>query len=177
MAPNVANRRAFLSGVAATLATASLAGCLGDDDEDESDGNEPELIVDEAESLEGDTDPDTWRDVEEIRFDAYVGGWVGVEPSHIDRVQNPTLVLFEDRPYEITWENRDNVKHNLAIYDAEEEVVDEYVTDVVADAGATETLAFTATAEMSIYICEHQPGIQRGDIEIVDDDGVPVDDA
>ncbi|MFC4436260.1 MULTISPECIES: hypothetical protein [Natrialbaceae] len=168
MAPNVADRRTFLSGAAATVATASVAGCLRGEDESDG-GDESEPIVDVAETIEGDTSPEAWREVERIRFDGYVGGWVGVEPSHIDRVENPTLVLFEGRPYEITWENRDNVKHNLAIYDAEEQLVDEYATDVVADVGGTETLAFTATDEMETYICEHQPAIQLGDIEIVDD--------
>lgn len=173
MAPNVADRRTFLLGAAATVATASLAGCLRG--EDESDGDdETEPIVDVAEALEGDTDPDLWRDVEEIRLDGYVGGWVGVEPAHIDRVENPTLVLFVGHTYEIAWENRDNMKHNLAIWNADDERVEGHATDVVADEGGTETLAFTPTAEMAIYICEHQPGIQRGDLEIVDETGEPL---
>lgn len=170
MAPNVADRRAFLSGMTATLATASLAGCLSGEDEGDGD-DESDPIVEEAEAIEGDTDPDLWRDVAEIHLEGYVGGWVGVEPAHIDRVENPTLVLFEGRTYEISWENRDNMKHNLAIWNADDERVEEHATDVVDDQGGTETLAFTPTAEMSIYICEHQPGIQRGDLEIVDEEG------
>ncbi|WP_293030782.1 hypothetical protein [Natronococcus sp.] len=161
------NRRRVLS----TLATAGAvlaAGCVGSDEEAEDDGDEP--IVDEAETLENDTDPDAWREVAEIRLDAHVGGWVGVDPPHIDRVENPTLVLFESRSYEITVENRDNVKHNLAIWDAEDDRIEEYATDVVADVGTVETLSFTATTEMTTYICEHQPRIQLGDLEIVADE-------
>lgn len=173
MTPNSADRRAFLSGVAAALATASAAGCLSRGDEvDAADGSstDPEPIVDVAESTVGETEPSAWRDVEEIAFDGYVGGWVGVEPDHIDRVENPTLVLFEGRDYEITWENRDNVKHNLAIYDADDELVEEYVTEVVAERGETATLDFTASSEMTTYICEHQPVIQLGDIEVLEAD-------
>ncbi|MDG5757858.1 hypothetical protein QA600_00685 [Natronococcus sp. A-GB1] len=164
MAGGGTTRRRLLS----TLGTAGAvlaAGCVGSDEEAEDDGNEP--IVDEAETLENDTHPDVWRNVDEIRLDAYVGGWVGVEPAHIDRVENPTLVLSEGRSYEITVENRDNVKHNLAIWDRADERIGEYATDIVADTGATETLAFTATDEMATYICEHQPGIQLGDLKVV----------
>ncbi|MDG5820001.1 hypothetical protein [Natronococcus sp. A-GB7] len=156
-------RRRLLS----TLGTAGavlVAGCVGSEEESE---NDDEPIVEEAETLENDTDPDAWRDVAEIRLDAYVGGWVGVDPPHIDRVENPTLVLFEGRSYEITVENRDNVKHNLAIWDAGDERIEEYATGVVAEVGSVETLAFTATDEMATYICEHQPRIQLGELEIV----------
>ncbi|WP_394740665.1 hypothetical protein [Natronococcus roseus] len=160
-------RRRLLS----TLGTAGAVlavGCVGSGEDAEDAGDEP--IVDEAEALENDTHPDTWRDVAEIHLDAYVGGWVGVDPSHIDRVENPTLVLFEDRSYKISVENRDNVKHNLAIWDRADERIGAYATDIVADTGATETLAFTATDEMATYICEHQPRIQLGDLEVVVDE-------
>ncbi|AGB36013.1 cupredoxin domain-containing protein [Natronococcus occultus] len=162
-----ATRRRFLSRTALALGGVFVAGCTGREDDADQ---ESEPVVDEAETLETDTDPDAWVDVDAIRLDAYVGGWVGAEPAHVDRVENPTLVLFEGRSYEITIENRDNVKHNLAIWNAADERVGEYATDVVADTGATETLAFTATDGMATYICEHQPRIQLGDLEIVADE-------
>ncbi|MFU8868689.1 hypothetical protein [Natronococcus sp.] len=165
-----ATRRRFLSSAAVTLGGVLVAGCAGREEGDGDTHEDPEPIVDEAETLENDTDPDAWRDVGEIRLDAYVGGWVGVEPAHVDRVENPTLVLFEGRSYEITIANRDNVKHNLAIWDAEDERVEEYATDVVAATGTTETLSFTATDAMTTYICEHQPRIQLGDLEVVADE-------
>jgi hypothetical protein len=170
MSSNGTARRRFLSSVAVALGSVLAAGCVGREDGDDGTDEDSEPIVDEAETLENDTDPDAWRDVEEIRLDAYVGGWVGVEPAHVDRVENPTLVLFEGRSYEITVENKDNVKHNLAIWDGADERVGEYATDVVADTGTTETLSFTATDAMTTYICEHQPRIQLGDLEVVADE-------
>jgi hypothetical protein len=143
------------------------AGCVSR--EDDGDDEEAEPIVDAADRLENDVDPETWRDVERIRLDAYVGGWVGVDPPHIDRVENPTLVLFEGRSYELVCENRDNVKHNLAIWDAADDRVGEHATEIVENTGAEATLAFTASDEMATYICEHQPRIQLGEIEIVPD--------
>ncbi|WP_121743908.1 hypothetical protein [Natronorubrum halophilum] len=165
MTPNSTDRRTFLSGIAGTVVAASIAGCLGSEDEDP----EPEPVVDEAESLEGDTDPDAWADVQEIRFDGWVGGWVGAEPAAIDRVENPTLVLFEGREYRITWENQDGVHHNFAFWDENEEVVEDYSTDGNETLGELETLAFTATAEMETYRCEYQQERQKGDVKIVTD--------
>lgn len=182
MASDRWGRRAFLTRTGATATVAAGAGCLGwgdgtdgaERETDTEDGGESESgddadpVVDEAETTSNDTNLETWADVSEIRLDAFVGGWVGVEPSHIDRVENPTLVLVEGREYEFTCENRDNVKHNLAIHDDDDEVVAELSTGVVADTGATETLSFEATPKMVTYICEHQPVIQLGDIEVVD---------
>lgn len=166
--PYSTDRRTLLSGIAGSLTAASVAGCLGqrpDDDED------PEPVVDAAESLEGDTDPDAWADVDEIRFDGYVGGWVGVEPPAIDRVENPTLVLVEGRAYEITWENMDGVHHNIAFWDEDREVVEDYSTDGNETVGETETLAFEATPEMETYRCEYQQERQFGDVVILEDGG------
>ena len=156
------DRRTLLAG-GATLAAVALAGCLEDDDE-----REPEPVVDAAESLEGETDPDAWQDVESIRFDGWVGGWVGVEPAAIDRVENPTLVLVEGREYELTWENMDGVHHNFAFWDTDREVVDDYTTDGNEAEGATETLVFEATPEMATYRCEYQQEGQVGDVEILE---------
>ena len=156
------DRRTLLAG-SATLAAVVLGGCLEDDDE-----REPEPVVDAAESLEGETDPDAWRDVESIRFDGWVGGWVGVEPAAIDRVENPTLVLVEGREYELTWENMDGVHHNFAFWDTDREVVHEYATDGNEEEGKTETLGFEATPEMATYRCEYQQEGQVGDVEVLE---------
>ncbi|MXV62841.1 hypothetical protein GS429_12340 [Natronorubrum sp. JWXQ-INN-674] len=166
MAPYSADRRAFLSGVAGTLTAACVAGCLGNESESDS---SPEPVVDAAEAVDGDTDPDAWRDVEEIRFDGYVGGWLGLEPAAIDRVENPTLVLVEGREYEFTWENQDGVHHNFALWDDDEEVVDGYSTDGNDIVGERETLVFEASAEMETYRCEYQQAGQKGDIEFIHD--------
>ncbi len=157
------DRRTLLAG-GATLAAVALAGCL----EDDGDDVEPEPVVDAAESVEGETDPDAWREVETIRFDGWVGGWVGVEPDAIDRVENPTLVLVEGREYELTWENMDGVHHNVAFWDADREVVRDYATEGNEAEGKTETLVFEATPEMATYRCEYQQEGQVGDVEILE---------
>ncbi|MEY7852105.1 hypothetical protein AB7C87_23220 [Natrarchaeobius sp. A-rgal3] len=170
MTSHPTNRRAFLSTASVALTTA-VAGCLSDDDNggERDDADEPIVDVAEATASEGVTDPEAWAGVEEIRLEGHVGGWVGASPDHVDRIENPTLVLVEGQEYAITWENRDGVKHNLALYDAEGEIVDEYATGVLEDVGATATLAFVARPEMTTYICEHQPVIQYGDIDVLED--------
>ncbi|WP_436346581.1 cupredoxin domain-containing protein [Natronorubrum sp. FCH18a] len=169
MAPYSTDRRTLLSGVAGTLTVVSAAGCLGTDSNDGREDDEPDPVVDEAEFVEGDVDPDAWRDVEEIRFDGHVGGWVGVEPAAIDRVENPTLVLEAGREYELTWENMDGIHHNIAFWDDDREVVDGYSTDGNETVGETETLAFEATPEMATYRCEYQPEGQVGDVLLLED--------
>ncbi|SDK39583.1 cupredoxin domain-containing protein [Natronorubrum texcoconense] len=169
MAPYSADRRTLLSGVAGTLTTVSIAGCLGTDSSDDNGDDEPDPVVDEAEFVEGDTDPDAWRDVEEIRFDGHVGGWVGVEPAAVDRVENPKLVLEAGREYELTWENMDGVHHNIAFWDDDREVVNGYSTDGNEIVGERETLAFEATPEMATYRCEYQPEGQVGDVVVLED--------
>ncbi|WP_049889291.1 hypothetical protein [Natronolimnohabitans innermongolicus] len=171
MSPHGTDRRAVLAGVAGALATLPLAGCLDGDEDDEPE----EPGVDAAEYVEGDTDPGSWADVDEIRFDGWVGGWVGVEPAAIDRVENPSLVLVEGREYELTWENMDGVHHNVALWDEDEEVVDGYSTDGNEIVGEVETLVFEATAEMDTYRCEYQQAGQVGDVILVDESDVADD--
>lgn len=170
MAPNSADRRTFLAGVAGTVPAVSVAGCLGDE---ASEDDEPEPDLDEATSLDGDTDPDAWRDVESLRFDGYVGGWLGLEPDAIHRVENPTLVLVDGREYEVTWENQDGIHHNFAFWDENRDVVEDYSTDGNEIVGERETLAFEATPEMDTYRCEYQPVGQKGDVMLLE----PTDDA
>ncbi|THE63421.1 hypothetical protein D8Y22_18410 [Salinadaptatus halalkaliphilus] len=168
MAFDRTERRTFLSTIAGSLAATTVAGtsgCLGTGEPDAE--TEPEPVVDEADALEGDTDPDAWQDVHDIQFDGWVGGWVGVEPAAIDRVENPMLVLFEGQAYELTWQNRDGVHHNVAFWDDDREVVDGYATDGNEREGATETLRFEATPAIDTYRCEYQPAGQVGDVEIV----------
>ena len=156
------DRRRVLAGAGALAI--GVAGCLGDED----DGDEEEPVVDTAESLEGETDPDAWRDVDEIELEGWVGGWVGLAPDAIDRVENPTLVLVAGREYELTWENRDGVHHNVALWDDDREVVAEYATDGTDVEGETETLVFEATEELATYRCEYMQEGQWGEIEVLE---------
>ncbi|MFP8953447.1 hypothetical protein ACLI4Z_10795 [Natrialbaceae archaeon A-arb3/5] len=183
------DRRTVVTAMGATVIGAAIAGCLdrgdesdGGGDESSEDGGESsgdgddvdEPIVDEAEATAaaGDTDPAAWADVERLHLDGHVGGWVGVEPPLIDRIENPTLVLVSGREYELSWTNRDGAKHNFALWNDEDERVGEYATTVSEELGATETLEFVANPELETYICEHQPVIQRGGIDVVDDDSL-----
>ncbi|ADB59176.1 hypothetical protein Htur_0275 [Haloterrigena turkmenica DSM 5511] len=158
------DRRAVLSTVAGAVAAVSVAGCLGGAD---SEDDEPEPGLDQATAVEGDTDPEAWRDVESLRFDGYVGGWLGLEPSAIEGVENPTLVLVEGREYEVTWENKDGIHHNFAFWDEDREVVEDYSTDGTDVEGERETLVFEATPEMDTYRCEYQPAGQKGPVELI----------
>ncbi|AEH35988.1 hypothetical protein [Halopiger xanaduensis] len=172
-------RRAVVAGLGAT-AVASLAGCLsgsdggggsgGSDGDSGDDGSDEEPVVDAAETTVGNTDPDAWRDVAELRFDGYVGGWLGLEPAPIELVENPTLVLVEGGEYELTWTNQDGIHHNIAFWDEDREVVRDYSTPGNETLGERETLAFEATPEMDTYRCEYQPAGQLGDVRLVSPD-------
>ncbi|WP_089788428.1 hypothetical protein [Natronobacterium haloterrestre] len=161
-------RRAFLAGLGAAVATSTVAGCLSGGAGGGPGESEDEPVVDEAETTEGTTDRDAWIDVERLRFDGWVGGWVGVEPSAIDRVENPMLVLVEGREYELTWENMDGIHHNVAFWNEDWEVVADYSTPGNDVVGETETLVFEATAEIDTYRCEYQPVGQKGEVRIID---------
>ena len=139
MAETSVSRRTVvkLAGVAAS--TAALAGCADDN------GND-------------------WEDVDSIYLEGYTQNWIGVEPSAIEGEENPTLVLYAGREYEVTWENMDGVEHNFALLDDAEEVLEE--TERMSGEGETQTHTFEATEEMAQYRCEPHPTTMVGDIEI-----------
>lgn len=168
MARHGPTRRALLASAAGTAAavTGCLGGAEGDADDGADDAAEP--VVDEAVAVTGDTDPGAWRNVESLWFDGWVGGWVGIRPAAIHRVENPTLVLVDGREYEISWQNRDGIHHNFAFWNADREVVEDYSTPGTDVEGESETLVVEATPEMDTYRCEYQPEGQLGDVEIVD---------
>lgn len=147
-----------------------------DDEEDEvvDDEEEEEEEVDEEEEED---DEDEWEDVEEILLDGYTAGWEGVEPGAIEGEENPTLVLYEGREYDITWENADGDQHNIEIWDEDEEIVDDYETEIIEEEGETQTLTIEATDEMDAYVCVVHIGTMLGDIEIrSEDEGEEEDD-
>ncbi|WP_245724207.1 plastocyanin/azurin family copper-binding protein [Natronorubrum texcoconense] len=147
-------RRTVLKAAGATTIAAVAAGCLGGDDDDGDDN--------------GNGDDDTF-DIDagtEIVVDGYNSHWEGVEPSAIDGVENPTLVLEEGEEYTIEWVNADNMAHDLQIWDDGGDVVDELATDEIAAEGDSATLDFTASAEMAAYVCSLHSGSQYADLVV-----------
>ncbi|MDJ1434484.1 hypothetical protein [Halostagnicola sp. A-GB9-2] len=99
-------RRRFCTTSLATVGGVSVAGCLGGvfSDPDPADGSG------------GVTDPEEWIDGDEIHLLGYARHWEGVKPADlIDGVENPTLVLEARSTYEISWENAEDMRHNLEI--------------------------------------------------------------
>lgn len=142
--------RTFLA-TSGSASVAILAGCIGSGD----DSDEP--TDDESDGFEissGTT----------IVLDGYSSHWEGIEPSEIEGVENPTLVLSEGEEYEIEWINADNIVHNLEIHDTDGQQVDTLVTEDIQEEGErSEPLSFTASENMSEYICNYHP-VQRGDL-------------
>ncbi|WIV67835.1 plastocyanin/azurin family copper-binding protein [Natrialbaceae archaeon AArc-T1-2] len=160
------SRRTIMKIAGAGTATALIAGCTGNGDDDgNGNGNGDDDNGEEDEFDEAD-----WEDVEEIELDGPTSGWIGVSPDHIDGVENPTLGLVEGREYEITWNNTDGGNHNIAMIDENDEVVEDYETDVMSDEGESQTLTFTATDEIAQYFCAPHPTQMRGDVEIIEND-------
>lgn len=100
----------------------------------------------------------------QYRLGGRVSGWQGRDPSSIAQTTNPTLNLQADTEYEITWENVDGAPHNVAILGQDGTVLER--TEIINEQGATQTLRFTATREMSVYICQVHPDSMRGEIAI-----------
>ncbi len=101
---------------------------------------------------------------ETIRLGGKTSGWVGREPAEIDGVINPTLELEPGTTYRITWENVDGMRHNIALLDADRVAIRR--TEFMSEAGATQTIEFTATEEMVEYICQAHIASMSGDILI-----------
>ena len=152
-------RRSFTKLAAATTAV-GLAGCVDDDDP------APPADEDDAEVDTGEVNPADWEDVEEIHFNGITEGWEGVEPAHIDGEENPTLTLFEGEEYTISFENTDGANHDLAIRDDEEQVVNDYQTELTREEGEEASLEIEATAEMAQYVCEPHQTTMVGEIQI-----------
>ena len=152
--PTSRRRALALSGAALTV---GIAGCSVPDGDDETSPGEYELRRED------------WEDVDEIALNGFTNGWIGVEPDVIEGVKNPTLLLFEGTEYEIRWENRDGIRHNLALRDDDGDLVHNYETEYVRNRGDTASLTFDATPELHSYICDPHPRSMIGYIETVED--------
>lgn len=137
------SRRTVLT-LAGAGATVALAGCMGDNDD------------------EGSTDPDDWEDVDTIELNGHTNQWTGISPDAIDDIENPTLVLFEGREYEVTWYNEDGVEHNIAFVDDDGDAIE--ASEWTAD--DEQTFTFTATEDMVEYHCEPHQTTMVGDVEV-----------
>ncbi|WP_254766178.1 cupredoxin domain-containing protein [Salinilacihabitans rarus] len=126
-------------------------------EDNETDGNETE----EGDGAAGDV-----IEPGEIMLEALTENWVGMEPEQIADEENPTLTLTEGETYEITWENGDGAGHNIAIWDDNGEVVEDYETEIVDQEGETQTLEFDVTSEMAQYVCIPHQTTMVGDIEV-----------
>ncbi|WP_336024681.1 PQQ-dependent sugar dehydrogenase [Halobellus salinisoli] len=99
-----------------------------------------------------------------IELDGDTAAWIGRAPESIAGTENPTLELEAGQEYEITWENVDGQPHNIAIQDSEGENIE--ATETISEQGATQTLSFTASREMTTYICEVHPTTMVGDVSV-----------
>ncbi|WP_049920845.1 cupredoxin domain-containing protein [Halopiger djelfimassiliensis] len=158
-------RRTVLKLTGAVSATALVAGCGGNGGGDGDGGTEEENGA--PEGGDGEADTSEWEGVSEIELGGETSAWQGQSPSQIEGEDNPTLVLFEGESYEITWENIDGARHNLEIRDENEEVVDDYSTELMDQQGETQTLEIDeVTSEMARYVCQPHEGTMNGPIQV-----------
>lgn len=151
---NPLSRRTALKLTGAAAATALVAGCGSDDGDENGNGDD---------SGDGgvEIDPDT-----EITFSGQQSGWEGLSPDEIDGEQNPTLILQEGETYNIGWTEGDDIEHNFEIRDSDDEVVDDYETDVTAEPDEDQILEIEVTSEMANYVCQPHDGSMRGEIQV-----------
>ena len=97
-------------------------------------------------------------------FLGVVQGWMGQAPARIADQQNPTLQLQAGQQYEVTWTNGDGVPHNFTIQDSQGNSLAQ--TETMSEQDASLTLTFTASREMTQYICTIHPNTMVGSIEI-----------
>lgn len=129
-----------------------------EEEEEDTDGDEEEEDTDgDGEAIEPDT---------QIVFEAQTQAWLGVEPEEIADEENPTLTLQEGETYEIGWEEGDGAQHNIEIRDEDDEVVDDYSTEISEEGGEDQFIEFEATDEMAAYACEPHEDTMYGDIEL-----------
>ena len=113
--------------------------------------------------------PDAEPEIDTVfELEGEIAGWTGVSPSEIAGEENPTLELEPGTAYRVEWTNADGIPHNFAIRNADEEVL--LATELIDGEGETQTVEFTATAEMDHYLCEPHPTSMRGGIDEPEDD-------
>lgn len=168
-------RRRFIT-VAGSVTVAGLAGCTdtennADDatngDQNEEPESDPENNPDADEQEAAPEDYEEWEDVDQFTFEGRIEAWTGIEPALIEGEENPTLVLFEGEEYDFRWVNKDGAIHNIEIWDADDEVIDEYATDGMDTEDEEQVLTdVVASPEMTTYVCQYHRNSQAGEIEV-----------
>ncbi len=139
------DRRDFLT-LSMAAASVGLTGCMNGRPED-------------VETVE--VEPET-----HLVFEGHASRWHGLEPELIEGLANPTLVLEEGGEYVVEWVNEDGATHDLQIQDERDNVVDGLATDLISGRGERASLEFTASPEMTQYVCTLHRTSQRGRIRV-----------
>ncbi|SDL05262.1 plastocyanin/azurin family copper-binding protein [Natronorubrum texcoconense] len=181
---DLVTRRTLLYAVGAGAGAGTLAGCVDqaetdetgttddDDDGDTDDGStddaDPGAEPDADESnADDETTDSTLEPGTQIRFDGQTSGWVGLGPSTIENEENPTLTLEVGETYEIGWTRGNGQAHNIELRDRNDEVVDDYRTDLTdAEEPDDQRLEFEASEELAYYVCDPHAASMRGEIRI-----------
>jgi hypothetical protein len=157
-------RRTVLYGAGATIFAGALAGCTGGDDDEATGENGPngERDGDDTGETGGDGDGPY-----QYQLEGATSAWVGISPTGLADEGNPTLPIVPGEDYEVLWINTDGAGHNFAIADDGGGVLE--ASDIIGTNGETQSVEFTATEEMSEYLCQPHPDTMVGTFEIVDD--------
>lgn len=100
-----------------------------------------------------------------FRFGGEVAAWNAREPAEFEGDQNPTIELQAGTEYEFWFENIDGEPHNMTIQDDAGSNVEQ--STLISAEGETASVTFTATPEMTTYICTIHPATMVGDLEVV----------
>ncbi|WP_435178357.1 cupredoxin domain-containing protein [Halorussus sp. AFM4] len=103
-----------------------------------------------------------------FRFGGEVAAWHPRWEGASDQT-NPTVTLQAGTEYEFWFENLDGAPHNMTIQDSEGNTIVQ--SQLVTSEGATASVTFTATSQMTQYICTVHPTTMVGDINVVGEAG------
>lgn len=101
-----------------------------------------------------------------IELEARTSSWVGVAPSGVEGIENPTLVLEAGGSYEIGWARGDGAAHNVQIRDESDDVVDDLSTSVTHEPAGDQWLEFEASEEIAAYACDPHQNTMYGEIVV-----------
>lgn len=149
-------RRALLRASALGLG-GSIAGCAGASDAGASDNRQETTTEATDETTTPTREPD-----ETILLGGEVGHWFGLAPEAIHGEENMALGLQPGTVYEILWVNIDGIRHELRIFDDDDNEV--AASETVSSVGETASVVFEATESLAYYDCEYHQQNMRGEI-------------